>query len=56
LTGGKHLVKKDAADIILRLSKLPVKLTLPTNDTGVHDFIEVFEKADLTSLNVSLDT
>ena len=56
LTGGEPLVRKDAADIIMRLSKLPVKLTLTTNATRVHDFIETFEKADLTSLNVSLDT
>ncbi|MBK7372020.1 MAG: GTP 3',8-cyclase MoaA [Saprospiraceae bacterium] len=56
LTGGEPLVRKDAADIILRLSKLPVKLTLTTNATRVHDFIDVFTKADLTSLNVSLDT
>ncbi|MFZ1714694.1 MAG: GTP 3',8-cyclase MoaA [Saprospiraceae bacterium] len=56
LTGGEPLVRKDAADIILRLSKLPVKLTLTTNATRVHDFIDVFTQADLTSLNVSLDT
>lgn len=56
LTGGEPLVRKDAADIILRLSKLPVKLTITTNATRVHDFIDVFTKADLTSLNVSLDT
>ncbi|MEP7267152.1 MAG: GTP 3',8-cyclase MoaA [Saprospiraceae bacterium] len=56
LTGGEPLVRKDAADIILRLSKLPVKLTLTTNATRVHEFIDVFTKADLTSLNVSLDT
>lgn len=56
LTGGEPLVRKDAADIILRLSKLPVKLTLTTNATRVHDFIDVFSQADLTSLNVSLDT
>jgi cyclic pyranopterin phosphate synthase len=56
LTGGEPLVRKDAADIIQRLSRLPVKLTITTNATRVHDFIDVFEKADLTSLNVSLDT
>lgn len=56
LTGGEPLIRKDAGDIILRLSKLPVKLTLTTNATRAHDFIEIFEQADLTSLNVSLDT
>src|SRR6185295_9198895 len=33
LTGGEPLVRKDAADIILALSKLPVQLTLTTNGT-----------------------
>src|SRR3978361_2273074 len=41
LTGGEPLVRKDAADIILRLSKLPVKLTMTTNGTRIHDFIQV---------------
>ena len=36
LTGGEPLVRKDAADIILSLSKLPVTLTLTTNGTRVH--------------------
>ena len=56
LTGGEPLVRKDAADIILRLSKLPVSLTLTTNATRLHDFVEVLEKANIKSLNISLDT
>lgn len=56
LTGGEPLVRKDAADIILRLSKLPVKLTLTTNATRLHDFADVIEKAQIKSLNISLDT
>ncbi len=56
LTGGEPLVRKDAADIILRLSKLPAALTITTNAVRVHEFIEVFKKAGLRSLNVSLDT
>lgn len=56
LTGGEPLVRKDARDIILRLSKLPVKLTLTTNATRVHEFIDVFKEAGIRSLNVSLDT
>ena len=31
LTGGEPLVRKDAADIILKLSELPVNLTITTN-------------------------
>jgi cyclic pyranopterin phosphate synthase len=56
LTGGEPLVRKDAGDIIRRLSKLPVKLTLTTNGTRLHEFVEVIKDAGITSLNISLDT
>lgn len=56
LTGGEPLVRKDAAEIIDRLSKLPVDLTLTTNATRLHDFVDVLEKAQVRSLNISLDT
>lgn len=56
LTGGEPLVRKDAADIILRLSKLPVSLTLTTNATRLHDFADVLQQAKVRSLNISLDT
>jgi len=56
LTGGEPLVRKDAADIILRLAKLPVKLTLTTNATRLLDFVDVLEEAGVRSLNISLDT
>jgi len=56
LTGGEPLVRKDAADIILRLSKLPAAITLTTNAVRVHEFIEVFKTAGVKTLNVSLDT
>jgi GTP 3',8-cyclase len=56
LTGGEPLVRKDAADIILSLSKLPVKLTLTTNGSRLHEFIDVLEEANIRSLNISLDT
>ena len=56
LTGGEPLVRKDAADIILRLSKLPVSLTLTTNATRLHDFADVLQEAKVKSLNISLDT
>jgi len=56
LTGGEPLVRKDAADIILSLSKLPVKLTLTTNGSRLHEFVDVLEKANIRSLNISLDT
>ncbi|MHB1179219.1 MAG: GTP 3',8-cyclase MoaA [Daejeonella sp.] len=56
LTGGEPLVRKDAAEIIERLSALPVDLSLTTNATRLHDFVEVLEKARVRSLNISLDT
>lgn len=56
LTGGEPLVRKDAADIIERLAKLNVKLTMTTNGIRIHDFIDQFERVGLTSLNISLDT
>lgn len=56
LTGGEPLVRKDAASVILRLAQLPVKLTLTTNGTRLHDYVDVLEDAGITSLNISLDT
>lgn len=56
LTGGEPLVRKDAADIIMRLSKLPVKLTLTTNATRLHEFVDVIKDAGISSINISLDT
>jgi len=56
LTGGEPLVRKDAADIIVALSQLPVNLTLTTNGTRLHNFVSVLEEANIRSLNISLDT
>ena len=56
LTGGEPLIRKDAHDIILRLSKLNVKLTMTTNGSRIHEFIDVLEEAKIHSLNISLDT
>ena len=56
LTGGEPLVRKDAASIILLLSNLPVELTLTTNATRLYDFIDVLKKANVRSVNISLDT
>ena len=56
LTGGEPLVRKDAADIILRLSKLPVKLCMTTNGTRIHEFVSVLQDAKMKTINISLDT
>ena len=56
LTGGEPLVRKDAAEIILSLAKLPVELTITTNGTRIHDFLGTLQEAGIRSLNISLDT
>lgn len=56
LTGGEPLVRKDAKDIIQRLGKLGVELTLTTNGIMVHEFIDTFKEAGITTLNVSIDS
>ena len=56
LTGGEPLVRKDAADIIMRLSRLGINLTLTTNATRLNDFVTVLKEANVHSLNISLDT
>jgi GTP 3',8-cyclase len=56
LTGGEPLVRKDAAAIILALAKLPTSLTITTNGTRLHEFVDVLREANIHSLNISLDT
>lgn len=56
LTGGEPLVRKDAAKIIEGLAKLPVTLTLTTNGTRLHEFLDVLKAGNIRSLNISLDT
>jgi cyclic pyranopterin phosphate synthase len=56
LTGGEPLVRKDAGKIIDALSKYDVELTLTTNGVRIDDFIDNFKRANIRSVNVSLDT
>lgn len=56
LTGGEPLVRKDAKEIIQRLGKLGVELTLTTNGVLVHDFVESFKEAHIKELNLSIDS
>ncbi|WP_276482931.1 GTP 3',8-cyclase MoaA [Paraflavitalea pollutisoli] len=56
LTGGEPLVRKEAADIIRRLGKYPVELTMTTNGIRLHEFADVLQEAGLRSVNISLDT
>jgi cyclic pyranopterin phosphate synthase len=56
LTGGEPLVRKDAKEIIQRLSQLPVELALSTNALLADKFIDVLKEAKIKAINVSLDT
>jgi cyclic pyranopterin phosphate synthase len=56
LTGGEPLVRNDARQIIQQLSKLPVELTTSTNAVLVNEYIDVFKEANISSVNVSLDS
>ena len=56
LTGGEPLVRKDADTIIHNLSAFPIKLSLTTNGVRLHEFIDTICEAQITSINVSLDT
>jgi GTP 3',8-cyclase len=56
LTGGEPLVRKDAAEIILKLSELPVDLAITTNGTRLQEFADVLKRANISSVNISLDT
>ncbi len=56
LTGGEPLVRKEFKDILLRLNKFPVALTLTTNGLFADQYIREFHEAGVNSLNVSIDT
>lgn len=56
LTGGEPLVRKDAAKIIQLLAQLPVNLTITTNGSRIHEFIDLLKENRIRSLNISLDT
>lgn len=56
LTGGEPLVRKDFPQILERLSRLPVQLTLTTNGTRIHEMLPAIKAAGIHSVNISLDT
>ena len=56
LTGGEPLVRKDVAAILNRLAKLGIQVTMTTNATRVHEFVNEIKDAGIQSLNISLDT
>ena len=56
LTGGEPLLRKDFGEIALKLSELPVKLSLTTNAVLIDRHIQKLKRAGVFSINVSLDT
>ncbi|RYD77095.1 MAG: GTP 3',8-cyclase MoaA [Sphingobacteriales bacterium] len=56
LTGGEPLVRKDAAEIISALGKLPVELVITTNGTRIAEMLPVLIEAGIKTVNISLDT
>ena len=56
LTGGEPLVRKDAAEIIAELGKLPVELVITTNGTRIAEMLATLISAGIKSINISLDT
>jgi cyclic pyranopterin phosphate synthase len=56
LTGGEPLVRKDIAEIITLIAKLPVELTITTNGYLANEFIELFKESGMKSINIGLDT
>ena len=55
-TGGEPLLRKGAAPLIKQIATLSTKLAITTNGLLLHDFLPLFEKIGLRSLNISLDT
>jgi cyclic pyranopterin phosphate synthase len=56
LTGGEPLMRKDFSSILKKLSKHQTELTLTTNGSMVHKFIDTFKETGIKSINVSLDS
>lgn len=56
LTGGEPLVRKEAKEIMLRLGKLGVNLSITTNGIMVQNFMEVFREAGIQTINISIDS
>ena len=58
ITGGEPLVRKGCSEFIQKLAKNKTidKLCLTTNGVYLKNYIDVLKKANLYSLNISLDT
>lgn len=56
LTGGEPLVRKDAKEIILRLSELDIELSITTNGVLIQEYIHTLKQAGIKSINLSIDS
>ncbi len=56
ITGGEPLLRKDFTEIIYKLSRQPVELTITTNALLADKYINVFKASGIKTINVSLDT
>lgn len=55
-TGGEPLVRKEAGKIIEQISRLPVELAITTNGILLDEYLPLFERIGLASVNISLDS
>lgn len=56
LTGGEPLVRKDAKEIMQRLGKLGVNLSITTNGILVSECIDTFKTSGIKTVNISIDS
>jgi cyclic pyranopterin phosphate synthase len=56
LTGGEPLLRRDFADIALRLAELPAELLLTTNGEYIDRFLPALRAARISKINISLDS
>ncbi|MBX7152620.1 GTP 3',8-cyclase MoaA [bacterium] len=57
LTGGEPTVRKDIAELVRRIGRLPLRsFAMTTNGYLLYDMVEEFWKAGLQRINISLDT
>lgn len=56
LTGGEPLLRQGLADLVKKLSKLPLKIHLTTNGMLLSRYAEDLHRAGLEGINISLDS
>jgi molybdenum cofactor biosynthesis protein A len=56
LTGGEPTIRKDFSAIVSSLSTLPIDITLTSNGTLLHQYIDLFKACNIGSVNISIDT